>query len=125
MATDEEVEEQRNVVEELRARVEAAKTDGATAQRELDNEIHLTKLQGEEASLRAQLAEIEAQNDPDRMARAATPLATAKEQMVAAVEAQKAATQAIADQDSAAARAAAPPAPATVKAIETTTEKKD
>jgi hypothetical protein len=109
MATDEEVEEQRAAVEELRSRVADAKAGGGSAQRELDNEIQLMQLQAEEARLQAELADAEHTNDPDRLRRAATPLATAKEQMIAAVAQQKAVEETVAASN----REAAPEAPAT------------
>jgi hypothetical protein len=114
MATNEEVEEQRDRVHELRARLDAAKSGGSTGQQELENDIVLTQLQAEEARLAAEIAEVEHHNDAVFQARSATPLASAKEQMAAAVAQQKAvATTITADK-----KAAAPAAPKTTSADE-------
>lgn len=114
MATNEEVEEQRDRVHELRARLDEAKTGGSTSQRELENDIVLTQLQAEEARLAAELAEVEHRNDATVQARGATPLASAQEQMAAAVAQQKAVASTI----TAANKAAAPAAPKTTTADE-------
>jgi hypothetical protein len=114
MATNEEVEEQRDRVHELRARVEEAKNGSSATQQELANDITLTQLQAEEAALEAQLAEIEHRNDPAVMKRAAVPLVSAQEQMAAAVAQQKAVASNITAEKKAAAPAA-PAVPATEK----------
>lgn len=114
MATNEEVEEQRERVHELRARLDEAKSGSSTSQQELENDIVLTQLQAEEVRLAAELAEVEHRNDAAAQARGATPLVTAQEQMRAAVAQQKA----VADSVTAANKAAAPAAPKTPSADE-------
>lgn len=114
MATNEEVEEQRDRVHELRARLDEAKNGGSANQQELDNDIVLAQLQAEEARLEAELADVEHRNDPAVMKRGAVPLASAQEQMAAAVAAQKAVADNIASENKAAAPAA-PVVPATEK----------
>lgn len=114
MATNEEVEEQRDRVHELRARLDEAKTGGSASQRELENDITLAQLQGEEARLAAELAEVEHRNDAAVQARGATPLASAQEQMAAAVAQQKAVASTITAEN----KAAAPAAPKTTTADE-------
>ena len=110
MASDEEVEEQRNAVVELRARLEEARTGGDQTLRELDNDLQVAQLQAEEARLAAELAEVEARNSPAVQARGvAAPLGSAKEQMERALAQQNA----IAEKTKADTRAAAPPAPTT------------
>jgi hypothetical protein len=106
MATNEEVEEQRERVHELRARLDEAKTGSSTSQQELENEIVLTQLQAEEVRLAAELAEVEHRNDAAVQARSATPLASAQEQMAAAVAQQKAVASTITAENKAAAPAA-------------------
>lgn len=111
MATDEEVQARRDRVDELRARVQEAKTSGGTAHQELVNDITVAQLDVEEASLKAELADLERANDPIRLQASSTPLATAKEQMVAAVAREKAIADANAAQDAAAGAASAPTTP--------------
>lgn len=118
MATDEEVETRRKRVDELRARVQDAKQGGGTTHNELANDIAVAQLDAEEASLQAELDELERVNDPARLVAASTPLATAREQMVAAVKRQEAAAEAAAAQDAAVGKATAPPEP---KAVDKTT----
>jgi chromosome segregation ATPase len=114
MATNEEVEEQRDRVHELRARLDEAKSGGSTSQQELENDIVLTQLQAEELRLAAEIAEVEHRNDAAVQERSATPLASAKEQMAVAVAQQKA----VANTITADKKAAAPAAPKTTSADE-------
>ena len=111
MATDEEVQTRRDRVDELRARVQEAKTSGGIAHQELVNDITVAQLDVEEASLKAELADLERANDPARLQASSTPLATAKEQMVAAVAREKAIADANAAQAAAAGAASAPTTP--------------
>lgn len=108
MATDEEVQARRERVDELRARVQDAKLGVGTTHNELANDITVAQLDAEEANLKAELDELERANDPARLVAASTPLATAKEQMVAAVKRQEAVADAAAAQDAAAGKASAP-----------------
>jgi hypothetical protein len=106
MATDEEVEAQRDKLTELRARLDEAKSGGSQTQRELDNEIALANMRAEEERLLAQIAEAEAIGNTQKVG-ARAPLTAAKEQMRLAVS-QREATEAQADE---VAKATAPPAP--------------
>ena len=106
MATDEEVEAQRDKLVELRAQLDEARSGSGEVQRALDNEIALTNMKAEEERLRAQIAEAEALNNTQKSG-AAAPLSAAKEQMRLAVS-QRTATE---EQAEEAARAATPPAP--------------
>jgi len=119
MATNEEVEEQRERVHELRARLDEAKNGGSESQKELENDIALTQLQAEEARLAAELDEVEHRNDAAVLARSATPLVAARDQMAAAVAQQKAVASAITTEN----KAAAPAAPATEKVVTDKTPK--
>ncbi len=91
MATDEEVEQQRKAVVELRAKLDDARTSGVDKQRELDNDITLSQLRAEEARLQAELATVKENNKVTVLRAGAEPvLSTVKEQMAAAVDHQKA-----------------------------------
>jgi hypothetical protein len=111
MASEDEVEAQRERVLELRARVEEARSGGDQTLQELDNEIVLVQLQGEEAKLQAELDALNAQTNDTALVRGASaPLSAAKNAMALAVAQQ----EAIADKVAADNRAAAPAAPPVV-----------
>jgi hypothetical protein len=91
MATEQEVEDQRARVVELRARLEEVRTGGVDTQRELENEIILTQLQDEEAKIAAEIALAEQAARPSAMAQSVrAPLGTIQEQMQRSVAHQQA-----------------------------------
>lgn len=96
MASDEEVEDQRARVIELRARLDEAKTGGTETQKELENEIVLTQLQAEEARLQAELDIVKQNQNPKVIEQSVrAPLGTVREQMELAVAQQQATAAAI------------------------------
>lgn len=91
MATDEEVAAARERVVELRAKLEEVRTGGAEKRREVENDITLAQLTGEEARLEAELARAKEAQKVTMVRQGAAPvLSTVKEQMQAAVSHQKA-----------------------------------
>lgn len=98
MATNEEVEDQRARVVELRAQLEDVKSGAVDTQRDLENEIVLTQLQAEEARLQADLALAQQAVHPSAVARGvAAPLGSIQEQMERSVAHQKAVADEIRD----------------------------
>lgn len=89
MATDEEIEEQRAVVETLREELEERRRDRAERERDAANEITLTNLQAEEARLRAQMAQEDWDTKRTSGEGAASPVNAAKEDMERAAHLQK------------------------------------
>lgn len=91
MATDEEVEEQRQVVLELRAQLEEAKSGGAEKLKQAENEVTLVQLADEEQRLLAELAQVQEQNKITVVRQGAAPvLTTVKDQLRASTAHQKA-----------------------------------
>lgn len=101
MASDEEVEQQREAVVRLRAQLEEARTGGAEKLHELNNDIALAQLREEEARLQAELATAKENKKVTVLRQGAAPvLGTVKEQMAAAVAHQKAVEKEIASNKS-------------------------
>lgn len=97
MATDKEVEDQRNAVVELRAKLEEARTGGEEKLNEVNNDIQMTQLKEEEARLQAELAQLNEQKKVTVIRQGAAPvLGTVKDQMNAAIQHQKAVEKEIA-----------------------------
>lgn len=100
MATDEEVAAQKQEVAKLRAKLDEAKSAGEQKRRELENDITMTNLVAEEARLRAELEEATNANRAATLkASVAAPMASAEEQMKAAMAHQQAVAEQIAEQN--------------------------
>lgn len=97
MATDEEVAAQKEEVAKLRAKLDEAKSAGEQKRRELENDITMANLVAEEARLRAELDQVADSNKVASLrASVEAPLASAEEQMKAAMAHQKAVSDEIA-----------------------------
>lgn len=106
MATDEEIEEQRAVVETLREELENRRREREERQNASANDITLTSLMAEEARLRAQVAQDDWDEKRTSGKGASNPVNAAVADMERAIQLQKATADQLVD------KPPAPPAPA-------------
>lgn len=91
VVTSEELQAKADAVQSLREQVADLENDRQQREAVLSNQIAMTQLETEEAQLRARLAQAQQAVEGGAVENAATPLATAREQMEAAVLSQQAA----------------------------------
>jgi len=89
VVSDEELKAKADEVQALREEVANVEAQRVANEAALSNQITMTELQTEEARLRARLAQAKGQVEGGAVENANTPLASAKEQMEAAVLSQQ------------------------------------
>lgn len=96
--SNEDLQKKADEVQQLREQVTNEESKRRTREAELANDVTMAKLEAEEAALKARLAVLQQAPSKKSEVEATTPLASAREQMEAAVAQQKAA-EATADEN--------------------------